>query len=58
MHIYVPIFGKGGVVMGYRSEVMMVITGKRIEEVMALMDAAGWMSTIPFCPVWAAISKS
>jgi hypothetical protein len=41
MHIYVPIFGQGGVVMGYRSEVMMVITGKRLEEVMALMDAAG-----------------
>lgn len=27
--------------MGYRSEVMMVIQGKKLEEVMALMDAAG-----------------
>jgi hypothetical protein len=41
MHIYVPVFGKGGVVMGYRSDVMMVIQGKRLEDVMALMDAAG-----------------
>jgi hypothetical protein len=27
--------------MGYRSEVMMVIQGKRLKDVMALMDAAG-----------------